>query len=246
MPRKWPIISLKKVDSTNNYARLLIEKNELTDETVITASNQHKGRGLQHNSWESEAGKNLTLTLVLFNRYLKAEKQFYLAQAVTLGLVDFFQSQKINVQIKWPNDMYAGEKKIAGILIENLILNDTLVNSLIGIGVNVNQQSFSSILQNAQSMKNLTNIDYDLNELLNKLLGYLDNQIERLKRKEFFILKKEYLERLYRFEKRSQFLAKGKTFYGKIIDVDENGKLVILTDKGERLVFMFKEVQFIY
>ncbi len=241
----WPVINLKIIDSTNNYAHSLIESKGLTNETVINASYQQKGRGQQENSWESEAGKNLIFTLLLFTKYLKAEKQFYLAQAVSLGLVDFLRSQNINAQIKWPNDIYVEEKKIAGILIENSILNDTLVNSLIGIGMNVNQQHFSSDLQNVQSMKNLTFKDYELNDLLNQLLIRLEKQIERIKKYEFSCLKNDYLENLYRFEQRKQFSVKGRTFFGKIIDVEESGKLIILADNGEKLGFMFKEVQFI-
>lgn len=244
MHQHWPVVNLKRVDSTNNYARSLIENNELTEETVINAAYQQKGKGQQDNSWESEAGKNLTFTLVLFTNYLKADKQFYLAQAVSLGIVNFLKSQKIDALIKWPNDIYTGEKKIAGILIENSILNNTILNSLIGVGLNVNQQQFSSDLQNAQSMKNLTSKDYLLSELLNQLLLCLEKQIDRIKEHEFVHIKNEYLEQLYKFEQRNQFSAKGKMFFGKIIDVEEDGQLVILTDNRRKHRFMFKEVQF--
>jgi BirA family biotin operon repressor/biotin-[acetyl-CoA-carboxylase] ligase len=245
MQQPWPVINLKQVDSTNNYARMLIENNELADETVINALFQQKGRGQQHNSWESEPGKNLTFTLVLFTKYLKAEKQFFLSQAVSLAITNFLKSQEIKAQIKWPNDTYAGDSKIAGILIENSVLNESLIYSLTGIGLNVNQQLFGPKLTNVQSMKNLTSRDYDLNELLNQLLLCLDKQIERLKRNEFLQLKNDYLPQLYKFEKRDQFSANGTTFFGKIIDVDESGQLVILNDKGKKLEFMFKEVQFV-
>lgn len=162
----WPIINLKRVDSTNDYAHMLINNNELMDETVIYANFQKHGRGQENNTWESEAWKNLTFTLVLFSKYLKAEQQFYLAHAVSLAIVDFLQSHKIDANIKWPNDILAGNKKIAGILIENSVLNDNLLYSLVGIGLNVNQQYFGSTLLNVQSMKNLTLNEYDLNELL--------------------------------------------------------------------------------
>jgi BirA family transcriptional regulator, biotin operon repressor / biotin---[acetyl-CoA-carboxylase] ligase len=245
MQHNWPIISLKRVDSTNNYARLLIDNNELTDETVICTAFQQQGRGQQNNSWESEAGKNLTFTLVLFTKYLKAEKQFYLAQTISIGIVNFLKSHKIDAQIKWPNDIYEGERKIAGILIENSILNDTLIYSLVGIGLNVNQQNFSSNLSNVQSMKNVTLKEYDLNELLNQLLIKLKIQVERLRKNEYVRLKNDYIRLLYKFDRISQFSVNGKIFSGKIIDVEENGQLLILTDKGKKLGFMFKEVQFV-
>jgi len=245
MQHNWPIINLKRVDSTNNYARLLIDNNELTDEKVINANFQQQGRGQQNNSWVSDSGKNLTFTLVLFTKYLKTENQFYLAQAISIGIVNFLKLHKIIARIKWPNDIYSGEKKIAGILIENSVLNDTLIYSLIGIGLNVNQQSFGNNLPNAQSMKGISFKEFDLCKLLNQLLSKLDKQIKRLIKNEFTELKKDYLKLLFKFEKRSQFSANGKLFYGKIIDVDESGQLIILTDKGKKLEFLFKEVQFV-
>jgi BirA family transcriptional regulator, biotin operon repressor / biotin---[acetyl-CoA-carboxylase] ligase len=245
MQHHWPIINLKQVDSTNNYARQLIEKHELTRETVINTQFQLKGKGQQDNSWESERGKNLTFSLVLFTPCLKADKQFFLAQAVSLAISDFLKLHSINSKIKWPNDIYSGNKKIAGILIENAVLNDSITHSIIGIGVNVNQQLFGNKLLNVQSMKNITSLNYSLKGLLDQLLVCIEKQVNRIKNKNFTDVKKDYTGKLYRFEKESRFSAKGETFSGKIVEVDESGRLCILNDKGKKLSFMFKEVQFL-
>jgi len=243
MQHHWHIIQLDEVDSTNNYARLLFDKNKLKEETVVNAFFQNKGRGQQNNSWISERGKNLTFTLILFTRYLKAEKQFYLSMAVSLGIIDFLKSKNIDAKIKWPNDIYTGKGKIAGILVENSILHEDLLNSFVGIGLNVNQEKFQDI--NAQSMKTVTSVNYDLEETLNRLLEFLNFQIQRLKENQFNLIKTEYLRNLTGFKEKRKFSAESRIFYGKIMDVEENGQLVIKNAEGKKLKFMFKEVTLI-
>jgi BirA family transcriptional regulator, biotin operon repressor / biotin---[acetyl-CoA-carboxylase] ligase len=244
MHHNWTIIQLKDIDSTNNYARLLIEDKKLDTETVIFANHQSHGRGQQENKWASEPGKNLTATVVLFPNYLKAEKQFYLSIAVSLAITELLKSEKIDSEIKWPNDIHAGGKKIAGILIENSVINDILLYSIIGIGLNVNQQIFND-LPGATSMKNLTGTEFDLNRLPDRLLLCLEKQIEKLKKNKFQDLKREYIRKLYKFEKEGRFSSNSQIFTGKIVDVDENGCLIVLKDDGTKQGFMFKEVRYL-
>lgn len=245
MQLPWPVINLQSVDSTNNYAQNLLSKNELNKEVVINAHCQEQGRGQGENTWVSEAGKNLTFTLVIFPDYLPAEKQFYLLQSISSAIVDFLALYKINAKIKWPNDIYVSDSKIAGILIENSIMGASLVYSLIGIGLNVNQEKFGSFTHKAQSMKNLIFTEYKLEKLLNRLLLCLKERIDSLKEKQFVKIKKEYIERLYKFNERSLFFANGNRFYGKITDVEEGGNLIIMTDNGDMLSFVFKELEFV-
>ncbi len=245
MQQPWPIINLQTVDSTNSYAHYLLSRNVLKEETVINAYCQESGRGQAENKWESEAGKNLTFTLALFPGYLHVENQFYLLQAVSLAIIDFLESHEIVSKIKWPNDILVSDSKIGGILIENSIMNSSLAYSLIGIGLNVNQKKFSNFTFKAQSMKNLTFIEYNLNELLNQLLICLKKQVDRLREKHFVSIKKDYIEKLYKFGQKSPFSSGGDIFFGKITDVNESGQLVIITDEGKVQGFMFKEVEFI-
>ena len=245
MKQPWPIISLNSVSSTNNYASQLLSENKIVEETVITAYKQEHGRGQQDNIWESEPGKNLTFSLVLFTNFLEVKNQFYLSQCVSLAIIDFFKIHSINAKIKWPNDILVNDNKIAGILIENSIIDQTLLHSIVGIGLNVNQNKFSEIAANAISMKNLLFKDFYLQEILNDLLECLNNWIEYLKTNNYVDLKKEYIDNLYKFGEMNKFSSKAKDFYGKIIDIEETGELVILAVDGRKLKFMFKEIQFL-
>jgi BirA family biotin operon repressor/biotin-[acetyl-CoA-carboxylase] ligase len=245
MQNDWPIIHLKKTDSTNNYAHSLINNNELLDETVIVAEEQFYGRGQEGNSWESEPGKNITFTLVLFSNYVEVEKQYFLAKAVAIAILDLLKNYGIEAKIKWPNDIIVNDKKIAGVLIENSIISNTLLYSLIGIGLNVNQETFSDNVLNALSMFNVADKKFDLKDILNELLFCLKVQINKLKNNEFFSLRENYLSKLYKFNETSRFFGNGKSFSGKIIDVESNGQLVIHSEDDEVMKFMFKEVRFL-
>jgi BirA family biotin operon repressor/biotin-[acetyl-CoA-carboxylase] ligase len=245
MKQPWPIISLNSVSSTNNYASQLLSENKIVEETVITAYKQEHGRGQQDNIWESGTGKNLTFSLVLFTNFIEAKNQFVLSQAISLAIIDFLRLYKINAKIKWPNDIYVNENKIAGILIENSVMDNTLLHSVIGIGLNVNQGHFAKNISNAISMKTLLSKEFVLQEVLDNLLNCIKNWVDYLKANNYSDLKKEYLDNLYRFGEKNMFSSKAVDFSGTITDVEETGELVILAGDGRKLKFMFKEVQFI-
>ena len=245
MHHLWPVIQLQCVDSTNNYASLLLSGNEINTEAVVSAQCQEKGRGQQGNYWESKQGKNLTFSLILQTTYLEVEKQFSLSQAIALAIVDFLNDYNIVANVKWPNDILVGNEKIAGILIENSIMGHTIVNSIIGIGLNVNQVVFEDYQPKAVSLKQITKEDYDTQSTLNQLLDKMWIRVDQLKKKEYYILKQEYLENLYGYEKSGKYWADGKEFSGIIKDVRQTGELVILAEDDTELSFMFKEVKFI-
>ena len=245
MHHLWPVIQLQCVDSTNNYASLLLSGNEANTETVVSAQCQGKGRGQQGNYWESEKGKNLTFSLILHTDYLDIEKQFSLSQAIALAIVDFLNDYNIIANIKWPNDILVGNKKIAGILIENSIMGHTIVNSIVGIGINVNQVVFENYKPKAVSLKMISKEEYDTHSTLNQLLDKVKIRVDELKKKEYYILKQEYLQNLYGYEEVGKYWADGKEFSGIIKDVRQTGELVILAEDDIELSFMFKEVKFI-
>lgn len=139
MEHTWPVVQLNSIDSTNSHAQGIIAKNGLLQEMVFNASAQLEGKGQAGNSWESEPCTNLTFSLALQPVYLKAENQFYLTQAISLGIIDFLNNNEIKALIKWPNDILVDRKKITGILIENSIMGESLQSSVVGIGLNVNQ-----------------------------------------------------------------------------------------------------------
>ena len=171
------IIVFNELDSTNNYANQLV-KEKAAQGTVVLAHYQESGRGQVGNFWESERDKNLLFSVILYPGFLEAGKQFYISKAVSLALADLLKEQLNDVKIKWPNDIYVGEKKIAGILIENTVKGITLDSSIVGVGLNVNQERFFSDARNPVSMKQLLKKDFDIQDILKAFLQKLENYIE--------------------------------------------------------------------
>jgi len=164
------IVRLQETESTNNYANTQIRENVVLEGTVFLAYEQTAGRGQLSNFWESEAGKNLTFSLVLYPDFLEIRRQFMLSKVVTLGIYTALHKYVDQLKIKWPNDIYAGNRKLGGILIENSIMYGLLKSSVVGIGLNVNQSVFHSTAPNPVSLQILTNQHYDTDCILTEVL----------------------------------------------------------------------------
>lgn len=245
MKHTWPIIWLDEVDSTNNYANSLMVENKIYNETVISAYSQMSGRGQQGNFWESETKMNLTFTVLLYTKYLSVEMQFALSQATALSLRDMLQQYNIQAKVKWPNDIFVNDKKVAGILIENSIMGSTFSYSCIGVGLNVNQTFFGDYLPKATSMKLINGKENNIHEVLDNFLDNFHDRIEQVRNKAFDKLKSDYVLNLYQFGQWCNYKTGQTIFKGKIIDVNTNGELVILSDEGKQRLFMFKEIIFL-
>ena len=245
MKHSWPIIWLNELDSTNNYANSLVAENKLNTETVISTYAQNKGRGQKGNLWESEPNLNITTTVVLYTKYLSIENQFALSQSAALAIKDMFSNFNINAKVKWPNDIFVNNYKIAGILIENSIIGSSFSHSCIGIGINTNQTNFGEFLPKATSMKIVKNLNYNIHEVLETLLNCLNLRLSQLKEKKFDDLNRDYIANLYQFGEWCTYKSNEKIFKGKIINVGKHGELVILSDKGEQHSYLFKEVSFL-
>jgi BirA family transcriptional regulator, biotin operon repressor / biotin---[acetyl-CoA-carboxylase] ligase len=230
-----------------------MSKSSPIDGTVILADEQYAGRGQTGNVWLSEPNLNLTFSVIYQTAFLRATEQFYLNMAVSLGIWSVVNAQLMlltvdnqpsTVKIKWPNDIFVNDRKIAGILIENTISGMNLKNSVIGIGLNVNQVNFPEGIK-ATSLKNEIYSVADRNELLNLLLSLIEGYFLQLKERKFEYIKNEYVKKLYRKEESSNYRTKdGENFTGKIIDVDESGKLKISMENEIRY-FNFKEVEYL-
>ena len=171
MESKTDIIWLERVDSTNDEARRHIS--EIDNLSVVSALEQTKGRGQHGNTWLSMPGENLTFSLVVKDFRIKANEQSAISQATALSLVDLLSRHEIKARIKWPNDIYAGDEKICGILIENSLKGSEIDWSIIGIGLNVNQTAFPEDLPNPTSMKLCTGNSnpYNTREILEEFMG---------------------------------------------------------------------------
>ena len=241
------LLQLEEVDSTNSYAIDLLSKNKPSEGTVISAWKQTNGRGQIGSSWESEAGKNITVSLILYPSFLPIKQQFLLNQIMSLSIFDFI-SRFINaeVKIKWPNDIVVKNKKIAGTLIQNILSPNNFQTSIIGIGINVNQTFFKSETPNPTSIKLETNTENDLQNLINLLCCDIEKRYLQLRADHSSIIQKEYLSNLYRYQEDAiyQRMDNDEVFSGKIIGVDESGKLIIDHTKGQS-AFSIKELKFL-
>lgn len=239
------IIFVKNLPSTNSYANGILSGNKVQEGTVFQTDFQNAGRGQMANSWESEDGKNLLISIILFPAMIKPADQFILSMSVSLGICDFLQQYLPACSIKWPNDIYIGNDKIAGILIENSIMGDEIENSVVGIGLNINQTVFMSDAPNPVSLKMLTGTDLILSDCLLQLASYLDGRYKQLLSEKYELLRSEYVSKLYRLNEWSSYLGPDGLFDGRILTVKDNGRLVIEKKEGGQSEFSFKDVEFI-
>jgi len=235
----------KNLPSTNTHASALLKENALPEGSVIYTDFQSAGKGYAGNSWESEKGKNLLFSIILYPSFLKAAEQFYLSMTISLGIGDFLSRYVSEYRVKWPNDIYVNDDKIAGILIESAILADAIEYSVAGIGLNINQDIFRSPAPNPVSLRQLTGDSYNLEECLHLLAGDLDKRYKELISGNLAGLKKEYISKLYRLNESARFSDKREIFTGKITDIGDYGSLRIETAGNMIREFAFKEVEFI-
>ncbi|MBG7629994.1 MAG: biotin--[acetyl-CoA-carboxylase] ligase [Bacteroidetes bacterium] len=240
------IIKLNAIDSTNSYLKNMVEINNLENYTVVTAERQNAGRGQLGTVWESEYGKNLTFSMLVRIEGFKIEDQFYLSMAISLGVLNALKPNVNNLlYVKWPNDILAEKDKLCGILIENVLSGSNIKHSIIGVGLNVNQDQFSDNLENVTSLKQLAGINFDKDNLLLKIISSIQFYIGFVEKKNFDSLKKLYLESLYKFQTPMMFEdGKGVVFLGKIIDVSEEGRLVVELENETTRKFSLKEIKF--
>ena len=239
------IIRIQSTESTNNYANHRMRLESIEEGTVFLAYEQSAGRGQMNNKWESESGKNLTFSIVLYPEFLEIRRQFLLSKVVSLGIYSSLNKYIEKLRIKWPNDIYAGKMKLAGILIENSILGGSIKTSVIGIGLNVNQMVFVSQAPNPVSMQLLTNKHYDCDHILAEVLSAINFYYELLCQEEYDKIDHDYISALYRINEKHKFKTEGEEFQGSIIGVNEIGQLQIRKKDGSISEFHFKEVEFL-
>jgi BirA family biotin operon repressor/biotin-[acetyl-CoA-carboxylase] ligase len=245
MKKNKNYIFLNEVESTNNYANHLVLSKAAVNGTVVLAQHQKMGRGQQGNHWESEFGKNLLMSIILFPHFLPAAKQFYLSKITSLALTGFITNETSEVTIKWPNDIYIGNKKLAGILIENSIKVNYLDSTIIGIGLNLNQEVFVSGAPNPVSLKQITGKDYNAEEVALKIRELLNIWFEKLQAGSFNEIDLNYFNQLYRGNEWVMFAKHGIQFEGRITGIGEFGQLILEERNGSLSEYMFKEVEFV-
>jgi len=243
---KATILRLPETESTNSHAIRLLAQTRPAEGSVIITDYQTRGKGLDTNSWESEKGMNLTFSLILYPEFT-ADRQFIFNKSVSLGICDFLHEElpEQKVTIKWPNDIYIGDKKACGILIQNSLIGNRFDYVVVGIGLNVNQTLFVSDAPNPISMKMATGKDYNLDILLEKLLDSVFKRYAQIKPETSSKIENEYQKALYRVMEWHDYLVKNAKITARITGTNEYGQLMLETETGEVLVCDFKEVKFV-
>lgn len=241
------IIKLNAINSTNSYLRKLSTEDGVEDFTTVVAKHQTHGRGQMGTVWNSESSKNLTFSVFKDVSELHIEHAFYISMVTSLALIKALQSFSIpKLSIKWPNDILSEDKKICGILIENVIKQSSLKASIIGIGLNINQTEFID-LPRASSLKILTGKTFNLDEVLHIVLKHLKEYLKLLKKDKHDILKDEYETYLFRKDKPSTFQdTEGTVFSGFIKNISVSGNLQVLLEDNIVKEFDLKDITLMY
>jgi len=236
------LVYVPECHSTNTLALDLCQKTNTAEGTIIITDNQSLGRGQRGNSWLSDPFLNLTFSLILKPSFLKPTEQFNLTIAISLALRDFLTHRIAGtVKIKWPNDLMVNDKKLCGILIENTLSGDTIQDSVIGIGLNVNQDSFS--MESASSMKVVAGHGFNLPDEWLLLCEFIERRYLQLRSGKIADMKKDYLNSLYGMGEVRRFLVSNGEAEGIIEGVDQQGKLLVSFERN-RLSFDLKEIRF--
>ncbi|MDR1543491.1 MAG: biotin--[acetyl-CoA-carboxylase] ligase [Prevotellaceae bacterium] len=238
------IQKLQTINSTSAYLSGLLKNSELPDRYCVCADFQTSGRG-QAGSWEAENGKNL-----LFSFYLKTDKiplqsQFLLSEIVALGILSALKKYLPEIKIKWANDIFYQDKKLCGILVEPAVLGNKMKHAVVGIGLNVNQSVFLQNSETATSLKIVLQRDFDLNAILEEILMEIFSLYDHFSTENSAELQKNYFENLYRNSGFHFFEAYNEIFKAKVLSVNSDGRLNLLTNNGLERNFYFKEVKFL-
>ena len=237
------------IGSTNTYLRSLNGGDPQYDYEVAVAGFQTAGRGQKGNTWESEAGKNLLFSILAHPRNIKVQEQFYISEAIALAVSDSVMAAMGpqyagGVSVKWSNDIYWNDYKMTGILIENTLQGNSIPDTVVGVGLDVNQEVFVSDAPNPISMKNITGREFELDALLKditeRFIGYMELPAD--KRPQVDDL---YRDRLYRREGYHKFCDAQGEFEARIEGIRPDGCLMLETRSGEHRTYEFKQVRFV-
>ena len=236
------IYHLQHTGSTNDDARA----DKYREGDIVWAEVQSAGRGQRGHTWQSREGENLTFSVVLEPTFLHITQQFSLLEVVALSLVDTLAIEGIEASIKWTNDIYVGDRKLVGILIEHASVTTHLHRTIVGIGINVNQREFDASLPNPTSMALVTERQFERERVLESFVQMLQRNYTLLREGGGKALHERYLSKLYRRNTPHTYaLADGTRFEGTIRDVRERGELVVEHEDGSLHEYLFKEIEFV-
>ena len=236
------IITVANVDSTNDYALSLRSQELFRDGLVIITDYQTKGKGQRGNNWESKKGENLIISFV-FELNIAIKEKFDISKVASLSVIDFLSDFNIKANIKWPNDILVGNKKISGILIHNIICDNIISHSIIGIGINVNQISFNEYKPKATSILLETNRRFNIKKIQKSIIFKVQNRFEDYRNGRN--IDYEYIDILFKKDKVAVFESNSDKFNAIIRGVSDSGKLMI---EKENIIqsFNIKELKMLF
>lgn len=239
------LLFFENLPSTNTHATSLLKKSSIIEGTIVYTNFQLAGRGQMGNQWESEDGKNLLISIVLFPSMINPADQFTISMTISLGICDFLKRYISLSKIKWPNDIYVNNDKIAGLLIESSLMGNSIESTIAGIGLNINQEKFLSEAPNPVSLKMIKGRNFDLTTCLHQLASDIDTRYRHLKEGNTDQIKEEYISQLFRLNEWHEYRDVSGTFTGRIKSVSDSGRLQIEIQSGKMCEYSFKEVDFI-
>lgn len=228
-------IYIKETDSTNQYAKKMVSNTKPFEGTAIFADFQSNGKGQNGNVWQGEAGKNLYISIILYPKFLSIKDHYLLNKAICISVWESVADYYHDVKIKWPNDIYANNKKVAGILIENNLQGSNWQSSIVGIGVNLNQNEFPTEIQ-ATSIMNLTKKEIDKESFRKLLYNKLNKNYLAIRNKQSENIDRTYTKNLLGYQEQNDFLIDGDITKAQILGVNNQGQLC-LENSGELKYF---------
>lgn len=240
------VISLERLDSTNDYLESLNNKEALEHGAVVRADFQSAGRGMQGNVWFSSEGQNLLFSFLYKLKPFNISRQFYLSKCLSLALTDLLKEllPEHKVEIKWPNDIYVSSKKISGILIKSSIKNESVMYAVCGIGLNVNESAFPANLK-ATSLVLESGKKYQLPELLNQVLEKIDYWFDKFSSLDLETINVRYHQRLLGYNDWLTYTDAFSEFNGRIREIREDGRMILEKSDGSTGIYEIKEISIV-
>lgn len=240
-------LELDEVTSTNDFLHSYrpVEERRIT---LVTAEYQTAGRGSGQNHWESERGKNILFSLLVHPRHIPPERMFVLSEVLALAIRDAVHSFTLHPSpfiLKWPNDIYHGDKKLCGMLIENDLRGDSIERSVMGVGINVNQITFESDAPNPVSLAQILGHEMERRFVLECVIENFSRYYGWTEQGSLDEIHQMYLSHLYRKDEKHHFIDKNGPFLGTITDVEPSGHLIIIDEMGKNRRYAFKEVAYL-
>ncbi len=241
------LIKLDAIDSTNDYLKHLASQKYIENFTVVAAKRQHNGRGQMGSSWKSEDGKNLIMSVLIKDVLKNVNEIFHLNVAVALAIIHALSEYNLpNLCIKWPNDIMSDNKKICGILIENSFKSDTKIESVVGIGLNVNQTAFDN-LPKASSMASIMKKSFDLSSILENIVLHIKQNCDLILSNQTNSIWNDYHRYLFKINVPMPFEdANQNRFMAIIKGVTNDGQLEILLEDDSVRTYGIKEIQLLF